>query len=166
MRKVYHVLSTASPRDLLTFSIFLSIVSSAYRKGVLVDQRSSSGFRKFSDEELDIALVYVRKAHGDHRVPDRDLLRTMADKAAQKWAADRRTKLPMLVADVIREFVRERTAQEQLRYEAYQSGVMKLFSERSRHKSQAAAARRKKEAVRTRPRCRHPFDAHGQYRLI
>ncbi len=120
-------------------------------------------FTPFDDTEYAVAHRYLRgQKEFLHLMPPRKtlyvdwfLMRAIGKEVMARRKPD--SILPMLVSDVVREFVPDTNPRTRELYEAYRNGVMKMFSRR-RH-LRASSRRASREKVPT-------ADATGQQRLI
>ncbi len=120
-----------------------------------------------TDEEIRVALEYAATSHKYRRELNGDLLRLIFDTArAHKRKG---TKLPMLVAEIVRATLPYVERKDALKYEAYKGAVMKIFSGRNARKQHALAEWRRSHQESAEPAPSpapeaHPEDLRKKYR--
>lgn len=130
-----------------------------------MSEESERQFPPFEEKELQEAFRYLRlSAKHAHMMPapraihvDWFLMRAIGDEVTKRRKPD--SNLPMLVGDVVREFIPDTTPARRSLGEAYRDGIMKMFSRRAH--LQRGTKRRS-----TRRPVQNPDDGSGQKRLI
>ncbi len=122
-------------------------------------------YSSVSERELDTGLEWAGSQY--EKEIDRNLLRLLVNTANERRTSQRRSRLPDIVGQIVREGVPLSNKEEAHKRAAYTGAVMKIFADRSAWKSRRAAAKRKgAKQVKEAPHGseKHPEDARPRFK--